>query len=171
METKICKKCGRELSLNDFYVHKEMSDGHLNFCKDCVRSRVAKHREDNIERIREYDRNRPNAKERNREEKERIKQNPKRYERYKEQKREWRIKNKYKKQAHYQVQRALEQGKIIKPNKCEICGKINCEIQAHHYDYLKPLDVIWICTDCHGKVHRKYNKLDINIEEIKKNRI
>lgn len=170
MGTKICRKCGRELSLNDFYVHKEMSDGHLNFCKDCVRSRVAKHREDNIERIREYDRNRPNAKERNREEKERIKQNPKRYERYQEQKKEWANKNKYKIQAQRKVRNALKQEKIIRLDKCEVCDKTNCKIEAHHYDYSKPLDVIGLCVECHKNVHKRYNALSINVEKIKKNR-
>lgn len=64
METKVCKKCGRALPISEFYVHKQMGDGHLSFCKECVRARVHKHRENNIERIREYDRNRPNKKER-----------------------------------------------------------------------------------------------------------
>jgi len=32
---KKCIKCGRLISLNDFYKHSGMRDGHLNKCKKC----------------------------------------------------------------------------------------------------------------------------------------
>ena len=35
METKICKKCGRELPLSEFYKSKGCKDGHRNECKEC----------------------------------------------------------------------------------------------------------------------------------------
>lgn len=54
METKKCKKCEREMTLDNFYKHKYMQDGHLNICKDCVKARVSKHRENNIDKIRAY---------------------------------------------------------------------------------------------------------------------
>jgi hypothetical protein len=170
METKVCKKCGRELPISEFYVHKEMNDGHLSFCKECVRARVHKHREDNIERIREYDRNRPNIKERRQKQKERLKNDKEKREQYYIKRNEWSKKNKYKKGANNKVRNALKSGVLKNPQKCEVCGKINCDIEAHHYDYSKPLDVIWLCTECHGKVHRQYNKLELDIEQIKKNR-
>lgn len=153
---KVCKKCGIEKPIEDFYVQKGMSDGHLSFCKDCVRDRVHKHRLENLERIRKYDRNRPNAKERIKKEREDIKNNKERYKRYTENKRKWDNKNKHKKNAHAKVKSAVDRGLLIKPNACQICGKTNCEIQGHHHDYSKPLDVIWVCTECHGKLHRKY---------------
>ena len=35
METKICKKCGRELPIEEFYKAKNNKDGHMNVCKEC----------------------------------------------------------------------------------------------------------------------------------------
>ena len=34
---KKCFKCGLEKELTQFYKHKEMSDGHLNKCKECTK--------------------------------------------------------------------------------------------------------------------------------------
>lgn len=163
METKVCKKCGRALPISEFYVHKQMGDGHLSFCKECVRARVHKHRETNIERIREYDRNRPNKKERLKKERQAIYADEKRLAKYREQKREWGYKNRHKRNAHNKLKRAIKKGIIIKPKYCQLCGKTNCEIQGHHYDYNKPLEVIWVCTECHGNLHKTYNKMQIPI--------
>ena len=163
MKIKICKKCGKEKSINDFYVHKKMADGHLSFCKECVKKRVAEHRQKNIERIREYDRNRINQKERRIKEYEAIKKDVKRYEKYRKSKEKWAKLNRNKRKAHNKLKRALQKGIILKPNKCQICRKTNCNIYGHHYDYNKPLNVIWVCSECHGKLHKKYNKLIIDI--------
>lgn len=37
MDTKVCKKCGRELPLSQFYLNCKASDGHKSKCIDCVK--------------------------------------------------------------------------------------------------------------------------------------
>jgi len=50
------------------------------------------------------------------------------------------------------LNQAIKSGKIIKPTNCSECGKIK-RITAHHHDYSKPLEVKWLCYECHGKEH------------------
>lgn len=41
-------------------------------------------------------------------------------------------------------------GKLV-PKPCEKCG--DTHVQMHHEDYSKPLDVRWLCIDCHMEEH------------------
>ena len=129
---KKCFKCQVEKPIECFYKHKAMKDGYLNKCKECTKTDVKNHRNRNIDKIRAYDRARGN-----RQSKEYIKQYRKRYA------------NKYK--AHTAVNNAIRDGRLIKKS-CEICG---CKAVAHHEDYLKPLDVRWLCQRHHKDWHAK----------------
>lgn len=54
--------------------------------------------------------------------------------------------------AHNAVHRALKAGKL-KRQSCEVCG---CsDVEGHHDDYSKPLEVRWLCKKHHAEVHRK----------------
>lgn len=61
--------------------------------------------------------------------------------------------NRLKKRAHQMVFREIKKGKLLK-EPCEVCKKSNTRIEAHHEDYSKPLDVRWLCTLHHVKIHR-----------------
>ncbi len=56
--------------------------------------------------------------------------------------------------AHTYVRAAVFFGDLVKPDQCEDCGNVRKRIHAHHEDYDKPLDVVWLCTRCHGRRHR-----------------
>lgn len=53
----------------------------------------------------------------------------------------------------------LRAGKLIE-EPCRICGNIKAE--AHHEDYSKPLDVVWLCNKHHKEadlnLSNKYNE-------------
>jgi len=67
----------------------------------------------------------------------------------------------YKKRVHVRTffQNAVRRGEIKKPNACQLCDSVT-ELDAHHVDYGRPLDVIWVCHSCHGRVHRKNHPLN-----------
>ena len=75
-------------------------------------------------------------------------------------KREWasRNRNPSKDRARSAVRRAIENGRIARPESCSACsGKVRridgrAAIQAHHHKgYENPLDVQWLCPKCHRK--------------------
>lgn len=52
--------------------------------------------------------------------------------------------------ARNAVAYALRLGRI-KRLPCQVCGEVKS--QAHHEDYLKPLEVVWLCGPCHVRHH------------------
>jgi hypothetical protein len=61
------------------------------------------------------------------------------------------------KKVYAQVAQALANGTLVKPEKCPSCKlKVKpSELQGHHHDYDKPLDVEWVCRQCHIKQHKE----------------
>lgn len=49
------------------------------------------------------------------------------------------------------VKHAIRDGKMIR-GSCSVCG--NKKTEAHHPDYSKPLEVVWLCKKHHGELHR-----------------
>jgi hypothetical protein len=56
-----------------------------------------------------------------------------------------------KKNCREATHRFINNGKLIK-GTCEVCGKN--ETEAHHDDYMKPLDVRWLCKIHHADHHK-----------------
>jgi len=53
--------------------------------------------------------------------------------------------------ARIAVSEALRTGILIRPAKCSECGR-DCFPEGHHPNYLKPLEVVWLCRECHSKI-------------------
>ena len=67
----------------------------------------------------------------------------------------WEKENPEKRRIHDRTMYAVETGKIIRPDECSKCLK-KCKPHAHHEDYSKPYDVIWLCSRCHFYLHHKH---------------
>lgn len=73
-------------------------------------------------------------------------------ERARDSKARWARANPEKCRARAAVCRAVKAGKLVRPEQCPECGSDH-HIQAHHDDYSKPLDVRWLCAQCHQRHH------------------
>lgn len=51
------------------------------------------------------------------------------------------------------VQAAVAAGLIHKPTHCEHCH-VEAPLEGHHPNYDQPLNVTWLCRDCHQAEHR-----------------
>lgn len=70
--------------------------------------------------------------------------------------RRWREKNREKVRAHLAVARAIRAGRLVRPEICGRCGEAR-KIEASHDDYSRPLDVEWLCRQCHALKDRRAN--------------
>ncbi len=51
------------------------------------------------------------------------------------------------------INKAVRRGKLQKPVACSRCHRSGITIHAHHEDYSRPLDVVWVCQRCHLAIH------------------
>lgn len=142
VRSKRCFKCECVKPLEEFYKHPMMADGHVNKCKECNKNDVTANRNKNIEKIRAYDRERGKIPER-------IKANT-------EINRAWRQEDTRRSSAHTQVAKAIRNGVLVR-QPCTRCG--DAKSLAHHEDYDKPLEVVWLCQPCHKQRHKEINEL------------
>ncbi len=146
-----CKSCGLRKYEAEFYRAANAKSGRFSSCKDCVKARVTERRAENIEYVREYDRARGLLPHR----KEAVTARAHRYKgKYPASK--WRGRNPEKWAAHLKVNNAIRSGKLARQSHCSKCGS-PYNVQAHHEDYSKPLDVVWLCSRCHMARHREIN--------------
>lgn len=129
---KVCFKCEEGKPFSEFYKHKRMGDGYLGKCKSCTKIDSTTNRNNNLDRIRAYDRKRGS-----RQDKGYLKIHRDKYP------------TQYK--AQTMVGNAIRDGKLFR-QPCEVCQ--GAEVHAHHDDYAKPLNVRWLCPSHHKQWHR-----------------
>lgn len=139
-----CKVCGLEKAPSDFYASNKGT------CKGCLKARSRKNREDNLERCIAYDKARASDPQRlaarleyqrteagkiagSKAKKKYIELNPK------------------KRSVHVKVGNAIRDGILMK-EPCSVCQTTD-NIVAHHCDYDRPFDVMWLCAKCHARWH------------------
>jgi len=54
------------------------------------------------------------------------------------------------------LKKAVKDGRVKKPKRCDRCKekKRPYQLEGHHHDYSKPLDIEWLCRPCHVKADR-----------------
>ena len=133
---KACICCKQVRPIGDYYAHSGMSDGHLNKCKDCVKQYQKVRRfGDGRSAILSYDRERAKLPHRvlHREKTVRI----------------WTAKYPERKKAQTLLASAVCKG-LVHRHPCWVCGD---KAEAHHPDYSRPLDVVWLCPAHHKQTH------------------
>ena len=138
IRSKECFKCKTIKPLEEFYKHPTMPDGHVNKCKECNKIDVSTNRHKNIEKYRAYDRERAKL--------------PERAKASQEISAAWRKADSRRLRAHNAVARAIKKGILVRC-PCVRCGETKS--LAHHEDYDKPLDVMWLCQPCHKQRHKE----------------
>lgn len=153
---KLCKTCNETKPSGHFYAHPEMADGLLNRCKDCHKAAMALNRLENPE-VRRRERERAKL--------------PHRREASAIIAKRWREQNPEGYRAQTAVNNAIRDKRLAK-GPCAVCADTG-QVHAHHRDYAKPLDVIWLCPRCHHRLHALFpeiegrNKTRFEAEEIR----
>lgn len=151
MKTKICLGCGKRKRIDQYYpnVKKRMlKTGPVEYvyphprCKPCMKldRQESKEKARRQTYAKEYAR-RPEPKEKNRLA-------------CAKHRKDFPGKTK----ARTRLHSALKRGNIIKPTNCSKCGKVFSvdkldELHAHHPDYRRPLNILWLCRKCHADIH------------------
>lgn len=138
---KTCSVCKEKKSLDEFGKRAASKDGLNASCKDCSK-------------LRDQKRYRKEASYRSLKHKE--------YMQTEEGKKahaaaivKWRSLNSLKRAAHVLVGNRVKNGHLIK-QPCQMCGT-ELGVQAHHDDYSRPLDVMWLCVIHHKARHSFLN--------------
>lgn len=135
---KKCFKCHQVKSLDQFYKHSAMADGHLNKCIECTKKDVRRRFYDPASRpkIKEYERNRFQTAHR--------KAKTIEYQRTHRKKHPTRYK------ARNKVNNSKRVNNLLQP-PCDICG--NPKSEGHHATYRRRLQVVWLCFKHHREIH------------------
>lgn len=135
---KQCTVCDEDKSRDEFYKRAASIDGLMPKCKACSKA---------------YDKKRDKLPYRVKAREDYAK-TPEGIERGNAAKYKYITSNPEKRKAHTAVSNALRDGKLVKPERCEVCRENTPKLHGHHDDYKKQLEVRWLCNFCHREWHR-----------------
>jgi len=130
---KICSTCYETKPSTDFYKSAINKDGLCGQCKICHNKKVNQGRKN--KKLLSIKQVAPHKK-------------------------FWLQENKLKTKAHGEVGYAIQTGKLVR-QPCERCGTTE-HVVAHHEDYSKPLDVVWLCKHHHKERHMEIDRENKN---------
>ena len=168
--TKKCSRCSEVGPLSDFYLDKRAKDGRQSACAACSRLSTDAWRKVNRSHLAQYrrDYNNKNRRAVLRSKREWARKNRDRSRERRRlvvaadpaaesaRQRGYREANLDKCAARDAVNNAVKRGDIV-PGACSRCPEKKAE--AHHPDYEKHLDVVWLCRRCHRKLHREQKEM------------
>lgn len=151
---KTCFKCQKVLPISEFYVHQRMADGHINKCKTCTKADVKRNRIEKPDQLRAYE--------------ERRAKTEKRRALSLAQGKKQRAKHPERDAARTKLLRAVRAG-IVAP--WPVCAIPTCheKPEAHHPDYSRPLDVVWLCSSHHKRAHHAADVADHHSNSVSGN--
>lgn len=149
---KTCTNCYQDKGHDEFHKVKRHKDGLAYFCKQCTCEKARNNRLAKLDEYKEKARIKSRTCQRQKQTTKEFQKRPEEVEKSRARNRLWSKNNRIKKNAHGLVYKALAKGKLLK-STCEKCGEEKTE--AHHRDYSKPLEVMWLCRVHHAEIHRE----------------
>lgn len=143
MTAKVCISCGQQKPEGDFYKNKNMKDGRINKCGSCYRKQCTDYRRATLEKRRQKEVERSRARNQTDKQKGAVCL--------------WKSENRAFVLAQKKLQYAVISGLV---SRWPVCAVPDCERkpEAHHPDYDRPLDVVWLCRSHHQQAHHSINK-------------
>lgn len=146
---KKCKRCLIEKEENLFGLFKRSKDGLNRYCKICMNFFSKVYSDKNREKIRQKKRDKYKIESVSILKKENDRRKTDAWRKHHN---EYQKKHRLSRDARQILRRAVSKGLISKNINCENCFS-DVFIEAHHKDYSKPLEVVWLCRACHKSLH------------------
>lgn len=148
---KTCSRCHESQPTTEFYSDRRATDGLNSHCKTChLKATQAYKTADPARRKAQDDSWRASNPDRVRAARDNYDERNPGYRRRVI--RDWRETHPERARAHNVLNRAVRSGRIMPSYECSTCGITGVTIEGHHPDYSKPLEVEWLCRQCHAKM-------------------
>ena len=133
---KTCTRCGETKPVSDFHWKTAKHKTRRSWCKRCGSNKRR------AWRWKDPDKRRANQR----------KYNNSRSQKKVAYNKQYNKTHQYVEKAHNTLNHSIDRGDITRPDTCEHCCK-TCKPEGHHDDYSKPLEVKWLCPECHAIEH------------------